>query len=338
MKTVKPLRDEELQEILAIQEWGTYKQKYPLCYENQVNGKMMIHSFSLKHVPQLDLLVVFGGYPGLVKHFGEVWMAHDKLYPDTEVEVAMLGYKPNKGQDTPGSEAQIYASLLEQLGFDSKRVRKNQIKTFATDSIGNIKELRQIIKNSSMLSMLDCPKIGMVTQPGYSLTAAQQFGWMMPDMEFYFYETPQDVLDKSLFDAESIKNGYATDVIVGCALRSMMNWCCERLPLPSAKIETFPMLSFWPNPEGMLKVVRKYFLKGYTFYMPYKEMWELLDIPEDEAKELVNQRKIEITGFDINGKKVGEGWKSSSLPELQKQLQQMLKNILEEWKKRNLIV
>ena len=48
--------------------------------------------------------------------------------------------------------------------------------------------------------------------------------------------------------------------------------------------------------------------------------------------------KTALVAIDINGKKVGEGWKSSSLPELQKQLQQMLKNILEEWKKRNLIV
>ncbi len=333
-QTVRPLRNAEVQEILAIQKWGTYSQEYPLYCVSSLNGShVLVHSFSLDNVPQLDLLVVFGGYPRLVKHLGEVWMKHDKLYPDTEVEIAMLGYKPNKGQDTPGSEAQIYASLLEQLGFDSKRVRKNLIKTFATDTVGNVAELRQIIANSPELSKLDCPRIGMVTHAGYSLTAAQQFGFLMPEAEFYFYETPLTLLCDRFFDVEAIINGYAVDVITGCALRSMMNWNYERLALPQAKVEAFPKMNSLPNPEGLLQTVKKYFLKGYTFYMPYKEMWKMLNIPEEQAKELVNNRKVEITGFDIDGKKVGEGWKSSSVPELQRQLNNMVESILDEWMK-----
>ena len=92
-------------------------------------------------------------------------------------------------------------------------------------------------------------------------------------------------------------------------------------------------LNSLPNPDGLLQTVKKYFLKGYTFYMPYKEMWQMLDVPEEKARELVNNRKIEITGFDIDGKKVGEGWKSSSVPELQKQLHTMVEAILDEWMK-----
>ncbi len=331
-QNVKPLTNTEVQEILAIQKWGTYSQEYPLCYESSINGApMKVHSFSLNNVPQLDLLVVFGGYPRLVKHLGEVWMKHDHLYSDTEVEIAMLGYKPNKGQDTPGSEAQIYASLLEQLGFDSKRVRKNLIQTFATDTVGNVAELRQIIQNSPVLSQVDCPRIGMVTHAGYSLTAAQQFGLLMPEVEFYFYETPLTLLCDRSFDVESIVNGYAVDVIVGCALRTMMNWDRERLPLSDEKIALFPKLTSEPNPAGLLKTIKKYFLKGYTFYMPYKEMWEMLGIPAAEALPLVNQRKVEITGINVDGKKVGAGWSSSSVPELQKQLHIMVESILDEW-------
>ena len=333
-QTVRSLSNTEVQEILAIQKWGTYSQEYPLCYASALKGApMKVHSFSLNNVPQLDLLVVFGGYPRLVKHLGEVWMKYDKLYPDKEVEIAMLGYKPNKGQDTPGSEAQIYASLLEQLGFDFKRVRKNLIKTFAPDTVGNVAELRQIIKNSPVLSKLDCPRIGMVTHAGYSLTAAQQFGLLMPEVEFYFYETPLTLLCDRSFDVESIVNGYAVDVIVGCALRTMMNWGKERLPLPDEKVALFPKLASEPNPEGLLKTVKKYFLKGYTFYMPYREMWEMLGLSSAEALPLVNQRKVEITGINVDGKKVGAGWSSSSVPELQKQLNQMVESILDEWMK-----
>ena len=222
---------------------------------------------------------------------------------------------------------------MEQLGFDSKRVCKNLIQTFATDTIGNVAELRQIITNSSELSKLDCPRIGMVTHAGYSLTAAQQFGLLMPEAEFYFYETPLTLLCDRFFDVEDVINGYAVDVISGCALRTMMNWGQERLPLPQAKIEAFPKLNSLLNPDGLLQTVKKYFLKGYTFYMPYKEMWQMLDVPTETARELVNNRKIEITGFDIDGKKVGEGWKSSSIPELQRQLNTMVATILDEWRK-----
>lgn len=334
MKTsnVMALTNAEVQEILAIKKWGTYRQDYPVIYPSSLNGApVQVHSFGIDNLPKMDALFIFGGYPRIVKHAGEIIMKYDRIYPQPEtpeLEFGTFGYKPNKGQDTPGSEAQIYCMLMEQLGFDSKRkIRKNQIKAFATDTTGHVAEMRQIIHNSDRLSRLDCPQIGLVTEAGYSQVAVQQLAFAMREVQFYVFETPVTPLSECTFDVENIERGYGADVIIANALNTLLDWHNGRLPIPDGKLRDFP------NKDGIIATVRKYFNKGYAFYLPYPEQWELMGVSKTDALPLLNNRKIEITGRNIDGVKVGEGWETSSVPALQKQLKDMVDSILDEWMK-----
>lgn len=333
MKTSKAmaLTNAEVQEILAIKKWGTYRQEFPISYPSSLNGApVTVGSFGIDNLPKLDVLLIFGGYPRIIKHAGEIIMKYDQKYPqpeNPELEFGFLGYKPNKGQDTPGSEAQIYAMLMEQLGFDSKRVRKNLIKTFATDTLGHVAEIKQIIRNSDRLSRLDCPRIGLVTEAGYSQVAVQQLAFALRELQFYVFETPITPLSRCTFDVEDIENGYGVDVLLASVLNTLMDWNNTKFPLSKEKLEAFP------NKEGIIATVRKYFLKGYAFYLPYPEQWELMGVSKIDALPLVNSRKIEITGKNIDGVKVGEGWETSSVPALQMQLKNMVDSLLDEWMK-----
>lgn len=323
------LSNAEIQEVLEIQKWATYVENHPLRLTSSLNGSPIeVHSFTLENVPKLDLLVIFGGYPRVLRHMGEVMMKSDqKFAEDDPVEIAALGYKPNKGQDVPGSIASTCMAILEQMGFPPERVYRNRIEAFSTDTAGDINELKEVIRQSDKLSKLDCPRIGLVTEAGYSLTAAQQFAYAMPDCQLYFYETPVTQLCDRVFDVERIVGGYGVDVIIACALNTLMDWHNGRLPLPKEKIDDFP------GKGGIIATVRKYFNKGYGFYLPYPEQWELMGFSRVYAQRIAERRKAAITGYDLKGEKVGEPLETSSLPVIQRQLEDMVDMILDEWMK-----
>lgn len=323
------LSNAEIQEVLAIQKWGTYDETYPLNLPSSLNGSLMtVRSFGIENVPKLDLLVIFGGHPRVLKHMGEVMMKSDQKFADDDpVEIAALGYKPNKGQDVPGSIASICMAVLAQMGFSRERVYRNQIKAFSTDTVGDINELKQVISHSDSLSKLDCPRIGLVTEAGYSLTAAQQFAFAMPDCQFYIYETPVTQLCDRVFDVERLVGGYGVDVIIASALNTLLDWNNGRLPLSQEKIDAFP------GQGGIISTVRKYFMKGYGFYLPYHEQWELMGVSAIDAMKIVNQRKVSITGYNLKGEKVGEPLATSSVPVIQRQLAKMVDLVLDKWMK-----
>ena len=72
---VQALTSAEVSEILALQKWATYSQEYPIRYACTLNGALVqVDSFGIDNLPKLDALVVFGGYPRIVKYAGEIIM------------------------------------------------------------------------------------------------------------------------------------------------------------------------------------------------------------------------------------------------------------------------
>ena len=130
----------------------------------------------------------------------------------------MLGSAPSTGQKIPGtSEALLYAQLLVSLGFDEAYIRRNLLKEAPVYG-GKIAELKQIICGSERLSKLDCPRIGLLTEAGHSLSAVQKFAFAMRDVHFLAFETPVAQLCDRLFDVDSLTSGYGVDIVVGNVL------------------------------------------------------------------------------------------------------------------------
>ena len=78
---VQALTSAEVSEILALQKWATYSQEYPIRYACTLNGALVqVDSFGIDNLPKLDALVVFGGYPRIVKYAGEIIMKHRRQY------------------------------------------------------------------------------------------------------------------------------------------------------------------------------------------------------------------------------------------------------------------
>ena len=65
--------------------------------------------------------------------------------------------------------------------------------------------------------------------------------------------------------------------------------------------------------------------------MQHPEQWELIGVSKVDALPLVNSRKIEITGCDLDGNKAGNGWESSSAAYLRYQMNTMVNGILDTW-------
>ena len=326
---VQALTSAEVSEILALQKWATYSQEYPIRYACTLNGALVqVDSFGIDNLPKLDALVVFGGYPRIVKYAGEIIMKHRRQYPEPEhkaPEIILLGSAPSTGQKIPGtSEALLYAQLLVSLGFDEAYIRRNLLKEALVYG-GKIAELKQIICGSERLSKLDCPRIGLLTEAGHSLSAVQKFAFAMRDVHFLAFETPVAQLCDRLFDVDSLTSGYGVDIVVGNVLSCFTDWNNGRFPLPQEKQNSFP------SREGAFSVVRKYFMKGYAFCLQHPEQWELIGVSKVDALPLVNSRKIEITGCDLDGNKAGNGWESSSAAYLRYQMNTMVNGILDRW-------
>ena len=104
---VQALTSAEVSEILALQKWATYSQEYPIRYACTLNGALVqVDSFGIDNLPKLDALVVFGGYPRIVKYAGEIIMKHRRQYPEPEhkaPEIILLGSAPSTGQKIPGT-------------------------------------------------------------------------------------------------------------------------------------------------------------------------------------------------------------------------------------------
>jgi len=293
------LNDAELQEILAIQKWGTYSSKYPLLYCSSLNGSpARVESFGIDNLPKLDVLFVFGYDLRLVKYAGEIVVMHDRLYPEQlapEMEIAFLGYPSNSGKKLFETEAWFYASLMLELGFDSERIQRNLIRIPHFHSRGVMSDMRRILQDSDCLNGVDCPQVGVLTDAGASLALMQKLAYSMNEVQFYVFETPTLPPVKGKTGFSDIRKGCVADMIIANALNTLLNWNNGRLSLSKEKVQAFP------NPEGIAVTVRRYFEKGYALGLSDSRQWDLMGIAPEKAQQLFNKRKEQITGEGADG-------------------------------------
>lgn len=293
------LSNNELRLLAQIEDWCTYRQSNgALMVFNSMSGRVEpLRSFNLDNVPEFDALLLFGGNPRPVKYTALI-MHYFKMKYGHYPEFLTIGGAPNKGQAFSKPENERYEEMMLALGFSQDVVLKNHIHSSSRSTKENIEEIRQVVSNSAVLSNLERPRIAVVTYAGYSLRAAQELGIALSDYELMFFETPSYSQDEALFVSEKY-DGYRIDILLASAWHSMnqQSWNVERLPLSQAKMQSAP------SKENLRRLAEG----GYTFYM-YPNMLENLGFNAQKIYQMRNNRRIEITGYNLEGEKVAEGW------------------------------
>lgn len=295
---MKELSNAEKQLVFQMENWATYRYgDGTLMSYNSVSGRVEpVKSFNLDSFIYFDALLLFGGYVRPAKYAAVIMHCFESrfgFYP----ELLLVGGAPNKGQQTTRPENENYEDILIQFGFPDYVVKKNHIECTSRTTKENVSEIVRAVKGSDRLNGLERPKIAVVTNSGYSLRAAQELCFMLPEYEFIFFETPIASEEERLFNVE-LYNGYYVDIILASCWHSLNrdSWYNERLELSEYK------LRYAPTYDDL----RKLAAKGYTYYM-YDNMLHQLGFSSDESYKLRNQRKIEINGIDLDGNKVGDG-------------------------------
>ncbi len=293
------LTEKDVLLLAQIENWCTYRQlNGEVLAFNSLSGRPEpLRSFNLDYIPEFDALLLFGGNPRPVKYAALImhyFKEKFKHYP----EFLTVGGAPNKGQSALKPENECYEEMMIRLGFPSEVILKNHHISNSHSTKENISEIVKLVHGSESLARLARPRIAVVTTAGYSLRAAQELGLALSDYELLFFETPATPQPESLFVSE-LYDGYKIDILLASAWHSMnmQSWEVERLPLSPKKMASAP------NYDDIHDLVAK----GYCFYM-YPNMMQDLDFSEQEIYELRNQRRIEITGYNLEGEKVGEGW------------------------------
>lgn len=293
------METKDLELIFQIENWCTYRQKDgALMAYNSMSGRLEpIRSFSLNDIPEFDALLLFGGSPRPVKYAALV-LYYFKQKFGRYPEFLTVGGAPNKGQAFSKPENERYEDMMMTLGFPENVILKNHMFCDSRSTRENIVEIKKVVQNSVALSQLDRPRIAVVTTAGYSLRAAQELGLFLSDFELLFFEIPPFRPEEALFVSEKL-DGYKIDILIASAWHSMncQSWDIERLPLSIGKIKSAPTFV----------QLRNLAAQGYNFYM-YSNMLDNLGFNTQEIYQMRNQRHIEITGYDLNGKKVGKGW------------------------------
>lgn len=323
------LSNDELRVLTQIENWCTYRQSDgALMSFNSMSGRLEpIKSFTLDNRPEFDALLLFGGnprpvkYAALIMHYFKMKFGH---YP----EFLTIGGAPNKGQAFSKPENDRYEDMMLALGFAKDVIYKNHIFSESRSTKENIAEIKQIVRNSETLSWLDRPRIAVVTYGGYSLRAAQELGLALSDYELMFFETPSYSQDEAMFVSEKY-DGYRVDILLASAWHSMnqQSWNSERLPLSTTKMQ------FAPSKEDL----RHFAEAGYNFYM-YPNMLEDLGFNAQEIYQMRNRRKIEITGYNLEGQKVGEGWLHAGDIFNQEMIDKFIEQVHEEFLAKGILI
>lgn len=326
---MKKLSNDELRMLAQIENWCTYRQSDgALMAFNSMSGRLEpIRSFNLDNIPEVDAVLLFGGnprpvkYAALIMHYFKMKFGH---YP----EFLTIGGAPNKGQSFSKPENDRYEDMMLALGFSESVIYKNHIFSESRSTKENIAEIKQIVRNSNILSWKDRPRIAVVTYAGYSLRAAQELGLALSDYELMFFEIPSYSQDEAMFVSEKYE-GYRIDILLASAWHSMnkQSWNSERLPLSTTKMQ------FAPSKEDL----RHFAEKGYTFYM-YPNMLEDLGFNAQEIYQMRNRRKIEITGYNLEGEKVGEGWPNAGDIFNQELIDKFIEQVHEEFLAKGILI
>lgn len=287
----KKLNSEERAEIIQIASWGVYHSGDVMAYNASVGCFQPVESFILQNIPEVDALMVIGGYPRPIVHAAKILNAYQDKYGKLP-EFMTVGATPSKGQNLPDKLNVLTENAMVKLGFDEAWVKQNHIDTFGQDTVSTIDEIKQIVEHSVAMCFQNRPRIAVVSEPGYLLRLAQELSFYLPQYEFVFYETPVTKDKKRTFDCESL-DGYGADIILACAWTSMHEWNVKRLPLTTEKMKTAPKA----------EQIRKFVGLGYCFYMT-SEMLEELGYSDEEIYLMLETRDKEVLGVDVSGLKV----------------------------------
>ena len=289
----KKLNSEERAEILQIASWGVYHTGDVMAYNASVGCFQPVESFTLQNIPEVDALMVIGGYPRPVVHAAKILKAYQDKYGKLP-EFMTVGAGPNKGQVLVDSVNVLTEDALIMMGFNTDWVKKNHIQSEGNNTLATIDEIKQIVEHSVAMRFQNRPSIAVVTEPGYLLRLAQELSFYIPEYEFVYYETPVTKDKKRTFDCESL-DGYGADIILACAWQSMHEWNEKRLPLTTEKMKTAPTV----------EQIRKFVGLGYCFYMT-PEMLEELGYSDEEIYLMHETRYKEVLGVDASGLKVSQ--------------------------------
>lgn len=289
----KKLNSEERAEIIQIASWGVYHSGDVMAYNASVGCFQPVESFILQNIPEVDALMVIGGYPRPIVHAAKILNAYQDKYGKLP-EFMTVGATPSKGQNLPDKLNVLTENAMVKLGFDEAWVKQNHIDTFGQDTVSTIDEIKQIVEHSVAMCFQNRPRIAVVSEPGYLLRLAQELSFYLPQYEFVFYETPVTKDKKRTFDCESL-DGYGADIILACAWTSMHEWNVKRLPLTTEKMKTAPKA----------EQIRKFVGLGYCFYMT-PEMLEELGYSDEEIYLMHETRYKEVLGVDASGLKVSQ--------------------------------
>lgn len=287
----KKLNSEERAEIIQIASWGVYHSGDVMAYNASVGCFQPVESFILQNIPEVDALMVIGGYPRPIVHAAKILNAYQDKYGKLP-EFMTVGATPSKGQNLPDKLNVLTENAMIELGFDDAWVKQNHVDTLSHDTVSTIDEIKQIVEHSATMCFQNRPKIAVVSEPGYLLRLAQELSFYLPQYEFVFYETPVTKDKKRTFDCESL-DGYGADIILACAWTSMHEWNVKRLPLTTEKMKTAPKA----------EQIRKFVGLGYCFYMT-SEMLEELGYSDEEIYLMLETRDKEVLGVDVSGLKV----------------------------------
>ena len=323
------LSNSELRLLAQIENWCTYRQSDgALMVFNSMSGRVEpLKSFTLDNIPAFDALLLFGGNPRPVKYAAFI-MHYFKMKHGHYPEFLTIGGAPNKGQVFSKPENEFYEEMMISLGFPQDVILKNHIHSTSRSTKENIEEIKSVVRNSEFLSKLDRPRIAVVTYAGYSLRAAQELGLALSDYELMFFETPSYSQNEAMFISEKY-DGYRIDILLASAWHSMnqQSWNVERLPLSPAKMQLAP------NKENL----RHFAEAGYTFYM-YPNMLEDLGFNAQKIYQMRDKRKIEITGYNLEGEKLGDGWSNAGEIFSQEQFDKFIEKVHEEFISRGILI
>lgn len=328
---MRNLTSAEKLQILQMQNWGTYRQcDGAIIVRNLEEEKFEeIKSFTLDNIPEFDVLLLFGGYMRILKYAAEIMYKFDRKY-GYYPEFATIGAFPNKGQAWKKTEAQRYEEGMLELGFPEDVIMKNHINAESTSTELNKTEFLRLVENSPTLSAKERLKVAMVTEAGYSLRAIQEFSFAFEQFEFVVFETPQPAMEERIFATESFDEGYFVDLTLANVYHAQRFWYLKRKPLPFEKMKVAPRMD----------ELRHFFDLGYGFYFIYENMWDEIGYhcKMEQARSIVENRQIEITGRNSKGIVVGDGAEWSHPDYQEKLLKRFIEEVNENFLSRGILI
>ena len=316
--------------IFRMENWATYRESEgALMSYNSMSGRLEpVTSFNLDTIPEFDALLLFGGMIRSVKYAAQImYLFNHKFgyYP----EFLTVGAQSNKNEVLSVDINVLYEDLMLRFGFPEKVIMANHFQSTSTSTKGYIEDIKSCVSRNTSLRMIDRPRIAVVTGSAYSLRAAQELAYKLPDYEFCFFETPLIPEEERIFDYEKLDEGFGVDIVIANCWHSMneASYGSERLSLSSSK------LLLAPKRED----VRHFVERGYTLFM-FPDILEEFGFNATEVYQMRNERCIAVTGRDLAGEVHQKGLWEKKMQENDALLRKFEEQTCEEFMRKGIII